>query len=194
MNNKRSASNRTTPKFMKNNLVHSLLCCSVALAAILTYYGWNVPNALKYGSACLVGALIGFVFLRRGDHKKRAREQTSAAVAKGADIGAQVDFCSIGELIHGLGTSLSDGRSSIGSLSRQDGLILGEVGHALRMSPRGDADAAALFPHCLAAGFNPREYSTSQLLDIATRVIGNEGVVSFRDAIVSVGQPSGNAR
>ena len=89
-----------------------------------------------------------------------------------------------GEIIHGLGNSIIDGNSKIGSLSIQDGKILQELGHALRVnlnvsSTRGVHE----FPALHGEGFNPFESTQELILDIAASFIGNAGCLTFAQAI-----------
>jgi len=87
-----------------------------------------------------------------------------------------------GEIIHGLGNSIVDGKSKIGSLTIVDGKILQELGHALRikLTPNG---FKSYFKECINHGFNPNESTHEFILEVLSRFIGNEGLLTFKQSL-----------
>ena len=89
-----------------------------------------------------------------------------------------------GEIIHGLGNSIVDGKSKVGTLSTQDGKILQELGHALRVDLNmPSSHGACEFPVLHSEGFNPFDSNHEFILDVAASFIGNEGLLNFQQAI-----------
>ncbi|RYY74491.1 MAG: hypothetical protein EOO52_13075 [Gammaproteobacteria bacterium] len=86
-----------------------------------------------------------------------------------------------GEILHSIGNFLVEGSAVIGTLTKMDGRLLQELGHALRIH-RVDAKPNE-FPALITNGFDPRNYSNLVILGIAHRLLGNGGVVDFRTAV-----------
>lgn len=87
-----------------------------------------------------------------------------------------------GEIIHSVGNGLITKELKIGTLTSEDGRILQELGHALRVRFPRDIESAHEFPVLKSHSFNPGNYSKTQLAAIASRIIGNAGIVSFAEA------------
>ena len=89
----------------------------------------------------------------------------------------------VGELIHGIGNDLVDGRAKIGSLSIEDGRILQELGHALRVSLVCGLPPSHLFPVLNSVGFYPEQDEKAFITAVASRFIGNNGLLTFNDCV-----------
>jgi hypothetical protein len=98
------------------------------------------------------------------------------------DLMVSQEIVEMGEIIHSIGNVISDGTGKIGTLSKDDGLLLQELGHALRVR-RTDSILKEDFSALIESGFNPKEQSTITILGIAHRLIGNAGLVSFKEAV-----------
>lgn len=89
----------------------------------------------------------------------------------------------LGELIHGIGNSIVDGKSQLGKLTKEDGKILQELGHALRIELKNQHDHADDFDECKKNGFNPNNSNHQFISEILFVFVGNEGFYSFKESI-----------
>ena len=87
-----------------------------------------------------------------------------------------------GELVHGLGNSIVEGKSNVGSLTLDDGKILQELGHALRIRLIPDSRNNE-FGECIKNGFNPHDSSHEFILEVLSRFVGNEGLLTFKQSV-----------
>ena len=87
-----------------------------------------------------------------------------------------------GEIIHSIGNGIVDGigngTTNIGGLSMNDGRLLQELGHSLRVNRNLATELE--FPALMEHGFNPLDHEIIVILGVAHRLIGNAGLVSFQ--------------
>lgn len=116
-------------------------------------------------------------------HKLRAKQK----IIRDHTIDYRISFnrmsVEVGELIHGLGNDLVDGGAKIGALSVEDGRILRELGNALRVSLPGALPPSHVFPVLNSVGFYPDQHEKTFIAAVASRFIGNKGLLTFNDCV-----------
>ncbi|MBW8191361.1 hypothetical protein K0504_09955 [Neiella marina] len=83
-----------------------------------------------------------------------------------------------GELIHGIGNLVCDGNLQAPWLDLESGSALRDIGHALRRKPSYSTQ-----PMYVVAGHNISTLEHEALVDIASRFMGNAGMVPIEDLI-----------
>jgi hypothetical protein len=74
--------------------------------------------------------------------------------------------CATGELIHGLGNLLADGKIQIGELTANDGKLLQDLGDALRRESLSDSYQALT-----DAGIRPTVMTRAEIVDAADSIL-----------------------
>ncbi|KZN63338.1 hypothetical protein [Pseudoalteromonas luteoviolacea] len=139
---------------------------------------------------CIIIVLVGlgiaeYFFSKHRKERgiKDVMEPCNMEDSKGENMSFDKKALLVGEIIHGLGNSIINEKSKIGTLSTQDGKILQELGHALRVNLNVTSRRwIEEFPSLYSEGFNPFEHTQEFILEVVASFIGNEGM-SFQQAV-----------
>lgn len=131
----------------------------------------------------VIGVCVLIIPHEPSAHKLRAKQKIIRDQAIDYRISFNRMSVEVGELIHGLGNDLVDGGAKIGSLSVEDGRILRELGHALRVSLPGALPPSHVFPVLNSVGFYPEQHEKTFIAAVASRFIGNNGLLTFNDCV-----------